>query len=78
MEKETFLQLVDKLLDITVKEIREQAKSILKSGCLDLEEENTYYLPKCFLAAALRDQAKQWEPLTIAGKEESANIELFL
>ena len=65
MTEQEFLEGIDELIDDTAKGMKEQARRIPLSGCLDIEkiEPDTYGTLKNALVALLQDQEWRWGPI---------------
>ena len=65
MTEEQFLEKFDSLLPKVVEGLKGRARAAVKVGALDLEssKDDSFWLPKATLCAALQSEINQWRPL---------------
>ena len=79
MTKEQYLKMCDELSDTTAEAIRAKARTLLKTGALELSSwDNDYRLPKIALCAICKTMSEQWRPFTDNDRKEVDNIEHFI
>ena len=81
MTEKQFLEKVDMMMPNLIELIKNRAKKIAQSGCVDLEKyEDNYKLPKMFLSAMGSEITWQYQPINQDRKEraEIKNMERFL
>jgi len=81
MTEEQFLEKVEKLIPEINDLIRNRAKKILTSGCINLSEyDNNFLLPKLFMSAIGEEIAYQFSPTGNSRKDRQTikNIQIFL
>ena len=79
LTQEQYLKMCDELSDKTAEAIRAKARTLLKTGAIELSDwDNDYRLPKITLCAICKTMSEQWQPLTDADRKEVDNIEHFI